>query len=73
MTRATYDTWVKPRSMVKYADGCMIVAVPNQYSKEWWDTRLMTTVTRVLTGIVGEPTRAEFVVWKKKAAAGGRG
>ena len=71
MTRATYDTWVKPTSAVKYADGCFTVAVPNQYSKDWWDTRLMTTVARVLTGIVGEPIRAEFVVWKKKAAAGG--
>lgn len=64
MTRATYDTWVKPTSVIGYSDNRLTIAVPNDYTKEWWDTRLMTTVTRILTGIVGQPITVQFTVWR---------
>ena len=53
MTRATYDTWVKPTVVVSYADGELVIGTPNGYTQEWWQNRLLTTVRRILTGIVG--------------------
>ena len=35
MARATYDTWVKPTSVLSYEDGAFAIAVPNAYSQEW--------------------------------------
>lgn len=67
MTRATYDTWVKPASVVK-VNGTWQIAVPTQYAKEWWDTRLLTTVKRVLHGIVGQPCEPEFVIYQRGEA-----
>lgn len=62
MTRATYDTWVKKTSVAGYSDSHLTIAVPNQYSKDWWDQRLMTTITRILTGVVGRAITVEFIV-----------
>src|SRR5512139_516287 len=69
MTRATFDTWVKPTSLVSYQDGEMVIATPNQYAQEWLANRLASTVNRVLTGITGRSVRATFVVWKKPEQA----
>lgn len=70
MTRATFDTWVKPTCLVSYQDGEMVIATPNQYAQEWLSKRLCSTVNRVLTGITGRSMRATFVVWKKPESAG---
>ena len=66
MARATYDTWVKPTSVLSYEDGAFAIAVPNAYSQEWWQNRLTTTVKRILTGIVGHSVDVRFVVWSKE-------
>lgn len=62
MTRAVYDTWVMRTAVADWQADHLTVAVPDQYIKDWWDQRLMTTVTRILTGIVGRPVTVEFVV-----------
>jgi DNA replication protein DnaC len=64
MTRATFETWVKPTSLVSYQAGEMVIATPNQYAQEWLAKRLCSTVNRVLTGITGRSMQATFVVWK---------
>lgn len=64
MTRAAFDTWIKPTHLISYQDGEMVIAVPNQYAHEWVTSRLTSTVNRILTGIAGRSMRATFIVWK---------
>ncbi len=66
MTRATFDTWVKPTSLLSYEDGRFAIAVPNAYAQEWLQNRLLSTVKRVLTGITGRSVEVKFVVWNKE-------
>ena len=66
MTRATFDTWVKPASLLSYEDGLFALAVPNAYAQEWLQNRLTSTVKRVLTGIAGRSVEVKFVVWNKE-------
>jgi chromosomal replication initiator protein len=66
MTRATYETWVKPTSLMSYEDGRFAIAVPNAYAQEWLQNRLLSTVKRVLTGITGRSVEVKFVVWNKE-------
>ena len=66
MTRATFETWVKPTSLMSYEDGRFAVAVPNAYAQEWLQNRLLSTVKRVLTGITGRSVEVKFVVWNKE-------
>lgn len=64
MTRVTFDTWVKRTSPVEYTNNTLTVAVPNDYTREWWDTRLKTTAQRIVTGIVGQHIDVRFTVWR---------
>jgi chromosomal replication initiator protein len=66
MTRATFDTWVKPTSLLSYEDGRFAISVPNAYAQEWMQNRLLSTVKRVLTGITGRSVEVKFVVWSKE-------
>jgi len=66
MTRATFDTWVKPATLLSYEDGRFAISVPNAYAQEWLQNRLMSTVKRVLTGITGRSIEVKFVVWHKE-------
>jgi len=66
MTRATFETWVKPTSLMSYEDGRFAIAVPNAYAQEWLQNRLLSTVKRVLTGITGRSVEVKFVVWNKE-------
>jgi chromosomal replication initiator protein len=65
MTRATFETWVKPTSLMSYEDGRFVITVPNTYAQEWMQNRLLSTVKRVLTGITGRSVEVKFVVWAR--------
>ena len=62
MTRATFDTWVRPTRAITYQDGAMVVGVHSPYAKEWLENRLNTTIQRTVTGIVGQSVEMRYVV-----------
>ncbi len=67
MTKATFDTWVRPTHAINYEDGAMTVGVHSPYAKEWLENRLQATIQRTLTGIVGRSVQVEYVVKDKNA------
>ncbi len=68
MTRATFDTWVRPTHAITYQDGAMIVGVHSPYAKEWLENRLNTTIQRTVTGIVGKSVEMRYVVKDNKSS-----
>lgn len=62
MTRATFDTWVRPTRAITFQDGAMVVGVHSPYAKEWLENRLNTTIQRTVTGIVGKSVEVRYVV-----------
>ncbi|MGQ9786729.1 MAG: chromosomal replication initiator protein DnaA [Anaerolineae bacterium] len=62
MTKATFDTWVKPTHAIAYEDGTFIIGVQNGYAKDWLENRLMGVIKRTLTGIVNRSVEVRFVV-----------
>ena len=65
MTKATFDTWLKPTAVLSYADHELVIACPNQYTQEWLDSRLKTTIQRILSGITGQVMHVRFEVWRR--------
>jgi chromosomal replication initiator protein len=63
MTKATFDTWVRDTWLLTQEDGTFVIGVPNAYAKDWLENRLLSTVKRTLTGIVGRSVEVRFVVW----------
>ncbi len=68
MTRATFDTWVRPTRAITYQDGSMVVGVHSPYAKEWLENRLNTAIQRTVTGIVGKSVEVRYVVKDTKSS-----
>ncbi|HUS84260.1 MAG TPA: DnaA/Hda family protein, partial [Anaerolineales bacterium] len=64
MPRAAFDTWVRDTELIAYEDGNFIIGVHNAYARDWLEDRLLSTVKRVLTGILCRTVGVKFVVWQ---------
>ncbi len=65
MTRATFDTWVRPTHALGIDSATMVVGVHSAYAKEWLENRLHTTIERTVTGIIGRSVEVRYVVKEK--------
>ena len=65
MSKATFDTWVKSSELIKYENQTFTIGVQNAYARDWLDSRLSSTVNRILTGMMNETVSVEFIVWHK--------
>lgn len=68
MNKASYDTWVRSTELCSYADGLFTIGVQNAYARDWLDSRLTSTVNRILTGVMDRPATVEFIVVQKETA-----
>jgi chromosomal replication initiator protein len=64
MPKAAFDTWVRDAELLSYEDGAFTIGVQNAYARDWLDSRLSSTVTRLLTGIMNRTVEIRFIVWQ---------
>lgn len=64
MPKGAFDTWVRNAELVAYEDGQVILGVPNAYARDWLQSRLSSTITRLLTGMLNRTVQVSFVVWQ---------
>ena len=62
MPRASFDTWVRDTKPVSYQDGTLTIGVRNAYARDWLESRLASTVSRLLVGIMNASVAVNFVV-----------
>lgn len=62
MPRASFDTWVRDTIALSCDDGALVVAARNAYARDWLESRLASTVNRMLVGILNANVRVNFVV-----------
>ncbi len=62
MPRASFDTWVRDTRPLLFEDGALTVGVPNAYARDWLESRLASTVSRLLIGILNSNVAVSFVV-----------
>jgi chromosomal replication initiator protein len=62
MPRASFDTWVRDTKPVSYQDGTLTIGVRNAYARDWLESRLASTVSRLLIGIMNASVAVNFVV-----------
>src|SRR5215211_4661929 len=62
MPRASFDTWVRDTKPVSYQDGTLTVSVRNAYARDWLESRLTSTVSRLLVGILNASVAVNFIV-----------
>ncbi|NJC96182.1 MAG: chromosomal replication initiator protein DnaA [Anaerolineales bacterium] len=62
MPRASFDTWVRDTRPVSYQDGTLVIGVRNAYARDWLESRLASTVNRLLIGIMNSTVDVNFIV-----------
>ena len=62
MPRASFDTWVRDTKPVSYQDGTLTIGVSNAYARDWLESRLASTVSRLLVGIMNASVAVNFIV-----------
>jgi chromosomal replication initiator protein len=71
MPKASFDTWVRDTQIASYEDGLFTVTVHNAYARDWLESRLSSTVTRLLMGIMNRSVEVTFVVRSTEGNADG--
>jgi hypothetical protein len=62
MPKASFETWVRDTRVLSYEDGLFTIGVYNDYARNWLESRLSSTVTRLLMGIMNRNIEVRFVV-----------
>lgn len=64
MPKASFDTWVKGAVLMNHdpATNEFTVGLRNAYARDWVESMLATTFTRMLTSFTGAPSRIKFVL-----------
>jgi chromosomal replication initiator protein len=62
MPRASFDTWVRDTRPLAYENDILTVSVRNAYARDWLETRLLETVSRLLAEILGRVVDVRFIV-----------
>jgi len=62
MPKAAFYTWVNNTSFVSFEDGVFTIGTLNAYGREWLASRLTSTMTRLITGILNQQVAVQFVV-----------
>jgi hypothetical protein len=61
MPKASFDTWVRDTVAMHYEDGKFSIGVRNGFTRDWLESRLTSTVTRLLMGICDRDVCVEFM------------
>jgi chromosomal replication initiator protein len=62
MPKASFETWVAETRALGLDSGALTVGVPNAYARDWLESRLTSTVSRLLIGILDSNVAVNFVV-----------
>ncbi len=67
MPKASFDTWVRDAEFVSHEDGEFTIGVKNAYARDWLASRLASTISQKLSGIMNRTIEARFIVWQNPA------
>ncbi len=62
MPKAAFDTWIRDAELLKVSDGKFQIGVHNAYARDWLDSRLKSTIVKMLTGTLNRQVDVNFVV-----------
>ena len=70
MPEAAHDKWVSHTVLLSAKDAAFVIAAPDRFARDWLESRLSSTITRLLTGICNRPTVVRFVELRKDMLVG---
>lgn len=65
----TFKTWFTNTSLVNFSSSAITVAAPNDFAREWLESRYVSLIAGALEECVGEPVKVAFITKQVKSAA----
>ncbi len=62
MPKAAFDTWVRDAELISVSENVFQIGVHNAYARDWLDSRLKSTITKLLAGSLNRPVELSFEV-----------
>jgi chromosomal replication initiator protein len=66
LSKAAFDTWVRSAEFISFEEGTFTIGVQNAYARDWLESRLSSTVNRILTGVMNRPATVRFAVGRRE-------
>ncbi len=62
LNKPSFETWFNLTKPVSLENRCLIIEVPNDFTKEWFETRYKNQIINALKEITSEDHRVNFVI-----------
>lgn len=67
MSKPSYETWVASAEFVDFTDQTFTIGTHNTYGRDWLESRLTSTISRLLSGMVGVAVQVRFAVFERES------
>lgn len=67
LSKPSYETWLKSTEAVDYRDQTLIIAAPNEFARDWLESRYSNLVRETLREVTGSIIGVKFVTHASKA------
>jgi chromosomal replication initiator protein len=61
----SFNTWVRNAELVSHQKNIFTVGVQNGFARDWLESRLTSTVTHLLGGLMEQPQKVDFIVYNR--------
>jgi chromosomal replication initiator protein len=62
LSKPSFETWFKSTQPVSYDNNTLIVSVPNEFSRDWLESRYSAIIKETLTAITRQEVTVKFVI-----------
>ncbi|MHB1126769.1 MAG: chromosomal replication initiator protein DnaA [Bacillota bacterium] len=62
LSRPSFETWLKSTQLIDIQDNMMVIAVPNEFAKDWLESRYQNLICSTLQYVVGKPVQVKFTL-----------
>jgi chromosomal replication initiator protein len=65
VNKPSFETWFKLTKPVSLDNNCLVIEVPNDFTKEWFETRFRQQIINALKEVTTDDHRVNFVISTK--------
>ena len=62
LSKPSYETWLKTTKVITRYDNTLVVAVPNEFAKDWLESRYVNLIKSTLQQVTSEELDLEFIL-----------
>jgi len=62
LSKPSYDTWLKTTNVITRYNNTVVIAVPNEFAKDWLESRYSNLIKNTLQLVTSEELELEFVL-----------